>query len=184
MQLSLRASLRACTTRVIGRVQRCSVVGGPTGQQHVPRKHLQLHLHQTAAFASIEEAGLSDEILELAKNPAIAALADEIVQLEKELVVRICLYGMDVWYFGHAWVLYSCVHQIMFEPGKLMPSAGKVAKVRQSIADKKTLLAAKLNGSGNHNSPNPEAADDEAEKARKLFIEVCNAHVYNRVGLF
>ena len=42
----------------------------------------------TTAFAAVEEAGLSDEILELAKNPAISALADEIVQLEKELVVR------------------------------------------------------------------------------------------------
>ena len=48
--------------------------------------------------------------------------------------------------------------------------AGKVAKLRQSIADMKALLAAKLDGG--RESPNPEAADDEAKKARKLFIEV------------
>ena len=51
-----------------------------------------------------------------------------------------------------------------------LSQAGKVAKMRQSIADMKALLAAKLNGS--QEAPNPKAADDEADKARKLFIEV------------
>ena len=48
--------------------------------------------------------------------------------------------------------------------------AGKVAKMRQSIMDMKGLLAAKLNGQDL--TVNPEAADGEAEKARKLFFEV------------
>ena len=42
--------------------------------------------------------------------------------------------------------------------------------MRQSIMDMKGLLAAKLNGQDL--TVNPEAADGEAEKARKLFFEV------------
>ena len=45
-----------------------------------------------------------------------------------------------------------------------------VAKKRQQICDMKLLLAAKLNG---QQTPiNPDASDGEAERARKLFLEV------------
>lgn len=108
---------------------------------------------------------IDNTILQAAKDPVVNDLAEKILAAEREL-------------------------SALFEPGKLMPSvsinwwlhwhwasrhklftiqAGKVAKMRQSIMDMKGLLASKLNGM---ESPNPDAADGEAERARKLFFEV------------
>ena len=55
-----------------------------------------MHLGVTA-LAAIDETGLTAELLEMAQDPAIASLADQIVNQEKELTE-------------------------MFEPGKVMPS--------------------------------------------------------------
>ena len=53
-----------------------------------------------------DQAGIPAEVLELAKDPAIASLADQIVAMEKEL-------------------------KEMFEPGKLMPGVGRVGRLVQ-----------------------------------------------------
>jgi hypothetical protein len=45
-----------------------------------------------------------------------------------------------------------------------------VAKKRQSLMDMKSLLAARLNGQ--ELIVNAEASDSEAERARRLFLEV------------
>ncbi len=49
-----------------------------------------------------------------------------------------------------------------------------VAKKRSAISEMKEQLAAKLDGgqAGQNLEVNPDASDDEAERARQLFLEV------------
>lgn len=49
--------------------------------------------------------------------------------------------------------------------------AAVVAKMRNNLSEMKTLLASKLNGQDL--ATDPDASDDEAERARQLFLEVC-----------
>jgi hypothetical protein len=92
----------------------------------------------------MEDYAIDDSVIEAAKDPIISDLADRILEAEAEL-------------------------KSFFEPGKAMPSAGLVAKKRQSLMDMKSLLAARLNGQ--ELIVNAEASDSEAERARRLFLE-------------
>lgn len=144
----------------------------------------------TAAHALQDASVIDAAILEAAKDPAIASLAERILEAEMELkgafepgklmpsvrrADRLALEGpagAPMHEGAHSAALYLAQADSLL-PAIYVPhslQAGKVAKMRQSIMDMKGLLAAKLNGQDL--IVNPEAADGEAEKARKLFFEV------------
>ncbi|GAX77332.1 hypothetical protein CEUSTIGMA_g4778.t1 [Chlamydomonas eustigma] len=108
------------------------------------RKHVPSQSTVCSRAIVIEDSTVDDSVIEAAKDPIISELADRILEAEAEL-------------------------KSLFEPGKAMPSAGSVAKKRQAIMDMKSLLATRLNGQ--ELTVNAEASDNEAERARRLFLE-------------
>ncbi|KAG1660245.1 hypothetical protein FOA52_007642 [Chlamydomonas sp. UWO 241] len=119
-----------------------AAVPGVHGTQHRPMHPVP----RTCCLRLVAASSAMDVgVLSSALDPAVKELASQIIEAEEEI-------------------------KGLFEPGKVPPRAAVVAKKRNALSEMKELLASKLNGQGV--GVDPDASDEQAERARQLFLEV------------